>query len=283
MRRSVFPAALVIVLLCGCGHRPGAVDPPPAAPQIRVMSYNVNCGGPRMASTIAAIRDSRADIVALQEITEPWERAIRKDLSAQYPHMIFRRHLFPAGGLAVLSRWPISQWACVQPLGGWFPALIVEGQTPLGEIQLAVVHLHPPVGSKEGSRHVRNVRRDEIKSLLTHVRANQPTVILGDFNEDHDGLAVQHLITIGYRSAFSATQEKSPTWRVHIGEISAEECPDHILFSPDLTCIGATIIDGGGSDHLPICAWFRGTGPICRNRPRSRAAHKSDLSPSTVD
>lgn len=230
------------------------------APTTTVMTWNVNWGGPGMDAAVAAIRDSRADLVCLQETTRPWEQKLRSELSSEYPHMLFKHHLFPAGGLAVLSKNPIHETAYLAPEGGWFPALIVLADTPAGLLQIAIVHLHPPMG-KPGTPgeafSVKAVRRGEIKSLLPHLQPARPTLLLGDFNEDENGLAMKHLLNLGYVDALSRFDPTSPTWRVGAGTRTtgtrtAQSRVDHLLASPDLECISAEVLDRGESDHLPL-------------------------------
>ncbi|MGE5609768.1 MAG: endonuclease/exonuclease/phosphatase family protein, partial [Bacillota bacterium] len=159
---------VVVMLLVGCarqggGGRSGASrssepgvkgDGKEAlGSRVRVMTYNVNWGTPGMEKTVGTILESGADVVCLQEITEVWERRLREQLGRDYPHMRFRLHLFPSGGMAVLSRWPVEESAYVQPLGGWFPAWVLRAQTPVGQMQGVVVHLYPPVQTREGARH----------------------------------------------------------------------------------------------------------------------------------
>lgn len=238
---------IVILLAGGC------------APTTRVMTWNVNWGGPGMDSAVQALRDARADVVCLQETTPAWEQKLRAELSGDYPHMLFKQHHFGAGGLAVLSRRPVRETAYVAPEGGWFPALVVLVETAAGDLQIAVVHLHPPQGKPGTSGEaysVKAVRRGEIKSLLTHVETGRPTLILGDFNEDEQGLAIRHLTEQGYVNALTRFGRADPTWRVNTGSGDAQARVDHILMSPDLECVGAEVMNRGESDHLPVVGEF---------------------------
>ena len=236
----------VMVLLGGCARVGEGV----VSARVRVMTYNVNWGAPAMEQTVEAIRASGADVVCLQETTKGWEERIRAALGGVYPHMLFRHHLFPAGGMAVLSRWEVVEAAYVQPLGGWFPAWVLGAQTPVGEVQVVVVHLHPAVYSAEGARHVKRVRREEMKSLWSNVKPGRATVVLGDFNERREGLAVRHLLDLGYVDAVHAFD--SMVAKSQGAAAVARDCVDHILFSRELEGYRAELLEGGGSDHPPV-------------------------------
>lgn len=111
------PAALIVALLCGCAHEPTRQPRAPGAqPALRLMTYNVNFGIPGDEPTLAAIERGDADVVFLQEINAAWERELRARFAGTYPHLAF----YPrggAGGLAILSRWPLGERQLVPPAG----------------------------------------------------------------------------------------------------------------------------------------------------------------------
>ena len=69
-----------------------ATTQPIAAGQLTVASYNVNFGLTGDEAIIELIRDLEADVVFLQETHRGWERALRAELSSEFPHMAFRHH-----------------------------------------------------------------------------------------------------------------------------------------------------------------------------------------------
>src|SRR5262245_59404048 len=141
------PAALIAALLSSCSHPP-VRQPTAPGPQaaLRVMTYNVNYGIPGDGPTLAAIEAGKADVVFLQEINKPWIDSLRATFAAAYPHMVF----YPrggAGGIGVMSRLPIRAQQLIprEEEDGWFPALRLILDSPLGPVQVLVVHLRPPV------------------------------------------------------------------------------------------------------------------------------------------
>jgi vancomycin resistance protein VanJ len=255
----------ILLLAGGCAHTPRPAVRPPG-PHFTVMTFNVNYGGPRPDLAAAAIASSGADVVCLQESSPAWERYLRPRLQALYPHIHFR-HEPAAGGSAVLSRWPLREVAYVAPdedNGGWFPALIVNVDTPAGPVQVAYVHLRPPVSDTgsvaSGYFTTPAVRRSEIEHIHAHAEPGVPTVVVGDFNEEPHGRAVSWLRGRGYQDALRQFDPYASTWRWQLGPIPLRRRMDHILASPELRCHDARVLRAGASDHLPVVATFQGAG-----------------------
>lgn len=250
------------MLLCACAA--ASDEPAPTlqrAGQISVLSYNVNFGLPGDPATMELIRRADADIVMLQETNAEWAEALRAEFGEAYAHLDFR-HCCRAGGLAVLARFPVSHREYIPAPSGWFPAWRLLAHTPLGDIQLLDVHLHPPV--TEGGNWVlgqfttSGIRLAEIEEFARHLDGGVPTIIAGDFNEGQNGSSLQFLDSQGYRNAVAEYQPDEPTWRwpTKVGTLRAQL--DHILYSRGLEALDARILQGGRSDHLPVLAVFRG-------------------------
>ena len=257
---ALFRLSLLLTLALGCSaHSEEAAALPEPTDRLSVLSYNVNFGIPGEPSTVAEIRTADADIVLLQETNAEWAEALRQELGDQYAHMDFR-HCCRAGGLAVLSRFPITDREYIPAPSGWFPAWRLTAHTPMGDIQLLDVHLHPPVTEDGnwvlGQFTTSGIRLSEIEEYANHLEPGLPTIIAGDFNEGETGSSLQHLAQAGFRNALAEFQPNQPTWRwqTRLGKLRAQL--DHILYSKELRAIDARIQQGGQSDHLPVLALF---------------------------
>jgi endonuclease/exonuclease/phosphatase family metal-dependent hydrolase len=170
--------------------------------------------------------------------------------------MIFR-HTGGAGGMAILSRQPVSDVAYEQPVEGWFPGWAVVVQTPAGELQILNVHLHPPL-SDRGSVSVQayyqtqSARRSEIEQLYGTLAADLPTVVMGDFNENDGGRALRFLEQKGFQDALREFDPSTDTWRWRTSLMTVTGRYDHILYSRHLRCFDAQVLEQGASDHLPV-------------------------------
>lgn len=248
--------------LTTCAH-PSRVAHAPAdgEPVLRVMTYNINYGIPGDPPTLAAIRDADADLVLLQETTPEWEAALRSELSARYPYMSFHA-CCGAGGLGVLAKRAFEEKDYLEgPAGGWFPALRLIAQTPLGAVQVLSVHLRPPLSSTgsvvSGYLKTPAIREEEAATFLSALDRSLPTLVAGDFNENDSGRAVQLLAQRGLVSALPEFAPNQRTWRwaTSVGEVSSQL--DHIAYGPGLEPLDVRALEAGRSDHLPVVGVFQ--------------------------
>jgi len=230
---------------------------------LRVMTYNVNFGIPGDGPTLAAIEGGKADVVFLQEINRAWEQALRAKLGATYPHAAF----YPrggAGGIGVMSRLPIraQQLISREEDDGWFPALRLVLDTPLGDVQVLVVHLRPPVS--DGGSFIAGhftapaIHEKEIARFCATLDHALPTLVVGDFNEEEDGRAVAYLARAEWKmkSALPEFAPDRPTWRWPTSFHTFERRLDHIIYDLRLEPLKVEVIDAGNSDHFPVVGVF---------------------------
>jgi endonuclease/exonuclease/phosphatase family metal-dependent hydrolase len=259
------PAALIVALLTGCSHEPTRQPRAPGPqPSLRVLTYNVNFGIPGDGPTLAAIESGNADVVFLQEINTAWARALRSRFGATFPNMLF----YPrggAGGIGVMSRLRIHGQQLIPPEGdGWFPALRLVVDSPLGPVQVLVVHLRPPVsdgGSFVAGHFTAPAIHEKEISLFLHAAQldrSIPTLVVGDFNEEGDGSAIAYLARPEYRMTSGLTEfaPARPTWRWPTSVWTFEGQFDHIVYDTHLEPLAVQVLNEGRSDHLPVVGVF---------------------------
>jgi endonuclease/exonuclease/phosphatase family metal-dependent hydrolase len=244
---------------------PATLPPAPAgAPELRVLSFNINYGVGHDPRNVAAVAEADADLVLLQETTEESEQAFREALADRYPHMLFR-DCCNAGGLGVLSKHPIRSEAYLEPTVGWFPAWRVVVDTPLGPVQALDVHLRPPMSDGgswvAGYFSTRDVRREEIEAFWGAIDPELPTVIAGDFNEDAQGRAIAFLAEHGLRSALPQVDPRAKTWRWQTKVGKLRMMLDHVVYGPELELRAAEVMDRGTSDHFPLLVVLGAAAP----------------------
>jgi len=268
MRHVVRYTLLISILVLSSAVLHSCAGPPalrapeaPTGPHLTVLTYNVNWGMPARRKTLALIQKADADIVCLQETTPGWEVFLRARLKDMYPHIRFR-HYRGAGGQAVLSKHPFEERHYFIPEGGWFHGWVNEVQTSLGPLQVMSLHLHPAL-NEQGEFSVRaylatkKTRLKEIQTLYPVLGNTVPTLVLGDFNEGDTGAAVEWLCSKkGFTNALSEFDRDSYTWRWRTKLITFQKRFDHILYSKELRCLSAKVVQEGGSDHFPIRAVF---------------------------
>lgn len=238
---------------------------PPRAGQadLTVLTYNLNFGVAGDPSTLDAIEASAADLVLLQETNAPWEDALRERLAPRYEHMRFGHpERMPAGGLAVLSRWPFEVTHVSPSDGGFFFAWRVVVHAPGGDLQALNVHLRPQVTDDgsfvRGHFATGHLRRREMTRHAATLAGGMPTIIAGDFNEADEGDAVALARGLGMTSALGMFDRDATTWRWPIGPFTLRQRLDHVMFSTGaFECLHARVMVAGASDHLPVVARLR--------------------------
>ena len=258
----------LLVLLVACQNNtpvtvPVLSSPPPPMPvtprvpaTIRVMSYNVNFGLSGDPDGVAAIAAAHPDVVLLQETNPTWEGALR---TLGYPHQRFGDPTgLPAGGIGVLSRFPIVAVEELPAKLGPFVAWRVVIDAPGGRIQIGNVHLRPPMSDRGswlvGYFSTRDDRERELAWHMARLDRTLPTLIVGDFNEELDGLALRYATERGYTDAIAQAAGRRRTWEWPLGAITLRMQLDHILYDARFVAVAGGIVERGRSDHKPVWA-----------------------------
>lgn len=255
---------LVVIALAACGDHHAPTSEMPAAPgakQLRVLSYNMNFGIAGDPLGVDAVASGNADLVFLQETNAAWEAALVDRLGNTYPnHRFTGPHELPAGGMGVLSKAPILSIDELPTHGGMFFAWRVVLDTAVGRVQVFNFHLRPPM-SDGGSWVVGffSTRKDRLQEVEYHMEAQDhalPTLIVGDFNEEGDGLAVGYLREHGFADAVAELNGGAHTWAWPVGSITLKFQLDHLLHDDHFIAVASKIMPVGRSDHLPVWADF---------------------------
>lgn len=262
MKTAVLISLTLLVGQCQPASRKAPTPLVKKARQLKVVTFNVNFGGVDMAKAARVLRKTNADVVALQETTPAWERSLRKRLGDLYPVQRYR-HAGGAGGLAFLSKHPLSSLKVIPPPArGWFPAWLVEVRAPLAKVLLLNVHLRPPIGDTgrmstvpSAYFYTRSIRKREIARYLHRTPSNRPLVVLGDFNES-GGPALRLVRKRALRSALAQFDKNTPTWHWNTSYYTFRSRLDHVFFSRHLRCVGAQVLEDAASDHYPVEAVF---------------------------
>jgi endonuclease/exonuclease/phosphatase family metal-dependent hydrolase len=221
---------------------------------MRVVTYNVHkCAGldqrvmPRRVAEV--IRGLQADVIGLQEITEPQAQRIAELLEMNLVMGEVRRHHGAAYGNAVLSGHAMSG-ICAFDLTA--PGRERRGciRTDVGLPDGQVLHaFNFHLGTQHGERQWQARRIVEIE-LLRSKDLRGPRVVVGDFNEWTHGLV---------STMFAA--ELKPIHVPTYPGIWPVLRLDHIYYDADLVLEHAflhrTMKTMIASDHLPLVADFK--------------------------
>lgn len=188
-RRGFIAGAVVTAVAAGC--RTNAPQP-----MLRVLTYNLHHGEgldgrldlPRLARVI---RDSGADLVALQELDQGAQRTGRVDQSAELIRLTGLHGEFGAAmpfqggfyGQALLSRWPLQNFVThrLPNPSNREPRIAVSA-----EVQPPGLPVMRFIGTHLDAEHEDGDRFDQAGALLGRFTGANPTILAGDFNASPD-------------------------------------------------------------------------------------------------
>lgn len=230
------------------------------------MTCNVGNDRAEPERLIPVIRDSNADLIGFQELSDTQGEALANELGKYYPHQV----LYPGGfaGKAVLSRYPISDSEQLH-LSTVRPDLQTKIDIEGSEITFLVAHPPPPRPHWNGLKFDRQTWQ-QIISLAKLAVDQPPAVLLGDFNLTDWWVEHTYLREIGLKDAFQvAGLDKGHTLPTRIGPWKRllalnrllRGLPllpllrvDYIWYTKPLHCTRAWVGQDTGSDHLPVLA-----------------------------
>jgi vancomycin resistance protein VanJ len=234
--------------------------------QFKVMTCNVGNGRAAPERLIRVLRDSGANLIGIQELSDGQAEAISNHLEKEYPYWA----MYPGGfaGKAVLSQYPILTSEQLH-LSTVRPDLLT--MIDLGKSKLAFIVAHPPPPRP----HWRGLKFDsqtwgQIKRLAELAVEHAPAILLGDFNLADWWGEYAYLRSTGLKDAFfEAGIERGHTLPKRIGpwkrfltlnrllsglSLVPMVRVDYIWYTEPLACEQAWVGQDTGSDHLPVMA-----------------------------
>ncbi|WP_328924060.1 hypothetical protein OG429_05025 [Streptomyces sp. NBC_00190] len=216
------------------------------AADLTVVTHNVDDVNPDPAGTARALAACGAQLIALEELTEPAVRGYEQTLAGTHPYHVVE------GTVGLWSTYPLRDTAPVAIMP-WTRALRATADTPAGPLTVYVAHL-PSVRVRLGSGFTterRNAAAGRLAAELAAAPAGR-TLLVGDFNGTTDDRALAPVMG-RFRSAHDAAgagfgftwPEAFPVARI-----------DQILVR-DLTPVSAWTLPATPSDHLPVAASLR--------------------------
>jgi len=240
---------------------------PLSGPVLRVLTCNIQGGSCNSQKLSSLIRDSRADIVALQECP--------RVPGFEVPTGWWSVH---DGGLMILSRYPLMSGISKQsfhPPHKWPRTSLMhcKVKAPGGELNFCTVHLPSPRYGLQAILDRRTLLNPSRKGLLVaetlhrlqtaHELSNVlaalagPVIVAGDFNMPVDSTIYRETWNT-YVNAFS-TEGAGYGWTVWDGPqgIVFGARIDHVLVGAGFDVLLSKTGPDVGSDHLPLIADIR--------------------------
>jgi endonuclease/exonuclease/phosphatase (EEP) superfamily protein YafD len=261
-------AALIVKAWREHSDKRAATDAP-----FRVATYNICHDNRDLALAVEAIRQSGADVVALQETSARSEAYVRDHLGQEYPHMVFHGGggKYLAEQFGILSKHPVVRTTFLEPEHGLFGAQIADVRIDGRCVAIVNVHLNPlrlrsvrgPMGLMEAVRTAEAAHAAEIRRIHAALDPGMPTVILGDFNSMSPFAAPRFLREHGFTDSFAVVVEDPDAhatwnWPTRFAHLRARI--DYIFHSSAFETRESRVIANDSSDHSLLVselAWRR--------------------------
>lgn len=208
------------------------------------------------------IRRTQADVVALQEVVPESAAALNREFSGDYPYRYF------AGGLGLLSRFPMRHARFQRSRRGLNGFLFAEIDHRRGRFQIANLHLDPlrswTLAEKLSLpaqlwRRQREIHRDELAQALKSLKPGMPTILLGDFNRASHA-STDRLRELGFTDSFAAVTsgpDRVPTLHFSMLGFRLGRRVDFVFHDHAFRTVGSRVLPGPPSDHNPVVSALR--------------------------
>ncbi len=261
---------LLLVMLSFLLAAPAGATQAPPPVTLRVLSYNIHTGIGTdgvldLSRTAAAIRDTGADVVALQEVDVHWAaRSDFRDQARDLADMLRMRVFFapiydldpltPGAprrqyGVAVLSRFPVLHTEnheitrlstqdpnpVPRPTPGFAEAVVLVRGVP--------VHVYSTHLDYRPDPAVREMQVADTLRIMSDDRG--PQVLLGDFNAPHEAPELAPLWTV--------LTDAAPEGGTYPADAPTKAI-DFVTVSDGVRVRSATVPETLASDHRPVLA-----------------------------
>ncbi|MEU3401391.1 endonuclease/exonuclease/phosphatase family protein [Streptomyces filamentosus] len=209
---------------------------------LTVVSHNVRQENPDPRGTAQSLIASRADVLALQELSPDTAPAYERALAATYPYHFYQ------GTVGLWSRYPV-RGARPLPIMPWTRALRATVDTPGGPLAVYVAHL--PSVRVTPSGFTSGARDEALGRLAAYLRAErvQRVVLTGDLNGSADDRALRPLTRHMDSAQDTAGEGFGLTWPSRFPVVRI----DQILLK-GVKAASAWTLPATTSDHLPVAA-----------------------------
>jgi endonuclease/exonuclease/phosphatase (EEP) superfamily protein YafD len=223
---------------------PAEAAGPPAAPALRLMSFNVFNFNRDYAETLRYVQRESPDVLLLIEVSPNWVPTVRT-LATQYPYQWIQVG-DDATGIAMMSRVRPTAATTIHLAQRDAPAYLLTFQS--GDTTLAVLgaHLNWPLGGR--ASEIRNAQLDAIARLARgHLG---PLVVIGDLNVTPFSTHFGRTLREGGLRRCGSGAGLLPTWPARFFPFYI--AIDHCLSNASVHAWNFRTGEYLGSDHYPI-------------------------------
>lgn len=235
---------------------PQSAAPDQPVQTLSICLANVWMGNTDYVRICRTFRESRADVLAVVELSDGLQTAITTQFAAEYPYFLAKASETGAFGIGLWSRYPLARAEIVDFDVREMPSIFAEVEVGELRTRIVVTHPVPPIFAdawRHRNNHLRAMANDP--DVKWSEKSPMRTVIVGDFNlTPWSPIYSQLLDEVGLHDA-AAGAGLTPTWyRWPLFPFGL--MLDHVWYSPNLRCLQRRILPEMGSDHRPIFVEF---------------------------
>ncbi|MEQ1705562.1 MAG: endonuclease/exonuclease/phosphatase family protein [Rickettsiales bacterium] len=216
--------------------------------RIKILQFNVLYINDEFKKTIPWIIEQNADIVVLQEITQPRADEL-KELKKHYPWSQVRTNdKRRAFGMAIFSKLPVKKFDYIDIGDGWNHYTRTEFS--INNLKLNLYELHTPPPVSELFFELRN----QNLSVLADVMSKDESpyrILIGDLNSTIYSPYLQNVLTSAKLYSNQQNYNMEGTWPNFL-PAPLRITIDHVLTSKQIKIENREVATDKNSDHLPV-------------------------------
>ncbi len=245
---------MACVIIYGVFFIPRAVNVPTNAIHFTLLTFNTRFDRTSLEPFADIIREADADVVLMQELSFYAAQYLGQTLLDRYPYQVFYPSSIHAGGIGIMSRYPIvasEYWGTTR----WQQRAVLD----IAGRQMVIYNAHTHHPFREGGDGL-TLRRADVQEIIN--RATQetlPVILAGDFNitdaADEYGWLTTHFtdayraVGQGFGFTFPAVGTQIRFFRVPFSVARL----DYVFTSPQIQATAAIVWpDAATSDHHPL-------------------------------
>lgn len=241
-------AIALVVMAWPLLRPPAQAAPAEGATPLRVFHANLLYRNTRYDDIAATVAGLDADVLAFTEYTREAAAALQETpLADDYPHRVEYPRGF-AHGTAVWSRYPLTE---LDPAETRSESVLVRVDAP-DPMLVYAVHVTSPLSSMDHwTAEHRRLETTELAELVERAGAEEPIVIVGDFNASFWHPRFRDLLNRGWTDAHQALGHGfSNSWPDDSQPFPNFVRLDHALLGERLVATDIDDVDVPGSDHV---------------------------------
>jgi endonuclease/exonuclease/phosphatase (EEP) superfamily protein YafD len=241
----IYTSALLAVTV---EHRAPMVKIPKEDERIRIFEFN-SAGNNEILKNWLPVHVQDYDVVVLLEAHSGFQEFLEK-LKSEYPFQVAHLENSPFG-IAVLSRWEITETKEFETEGGLYPQYALQIKRPAGdEFLLFALHAPPPFAPQLAEAH--EAILGELADKLHQKKF--PAIVVGDLNTTASSKRYSKLMkdtNLRDTAGISPWANTWPATLVNFASVLGIRI-DHCLVSNSFSIVERERLTDLGSDHLPI-------------------------------